>query len=939
MAPPARRSRRRAILVVAVVVFLLAASSIARFYTDVLWFQEVGFEAVLWKSIGTQALVGVVVALAVAAVVWANLLVAGRAAPVYGGFVVGGRTIVDPMERYRDALTPYVRWLRVGVAAGLGVLAGIGASAAWRTVLLWVNRVPFGERDPEFGRDAAFYVFELPFYRAVLDLTWFALIASLLVTLLAHAFHGSLRPQIGLRGVTPGALAHVSVLLGLMALVKAVQYYLGTFGLVFSERGVVTGASYTDVNAHLPALRLLTIISLVSAVLFIVNIRVRRLSLPLAAVGIWVLTSFLAGFVWPTAIQRFSVEPQELQRERDFIARNIASTRAGFGLSDVAATAFAATNDISAEGVEANANILANVRVWDPETLGIAYEQLQALRLYYKFPDVDIDRYEIDGEMRQVLLSPRELSLDDLPPGSRGWQNQHLQYTHGYGIVASLANSIGPAGQPDFLVSDVPGTVEEGAEDLALEQPRIYFGEAFEPAEYSIVNSAQAEVDYPADEVVRYNYEGQGGIELSSIFRKIAFAIRESDPNMVLSDLIEPDSRILFYRNVRDRVMRAAPFLAFDSDPYAAVVDGRIVWIMDGYTSTSWYPYSQRFDGGAAVVNPEEAGTLRGSVNYVRNSVKVVVDAADGTMDFYVVDEEDALIQAWRNAFPSLFTDEEPSDDLRAHFRYPEDLFNLQTEVYRTYHMQSPDDFFAKEDAWDLPANRPTYLLTQLPGETEEEFVLTRPATPRGKRNMISLMVARSDPDAYGELVSLSFPPQNPPNGPGQVESLISQDEEVSQAETLLGQEGSDTFFGSLIVLPIEDSILYVRPFFVTAEGVGIPELKRVAVVLGDEVVFEDTFDEALAELFDLEVPADGEGDGEPEEPAEPGEPREPREPGPDAPPELARIVEEAGRVYEAAQAALAAGDFEEYGRLIERLGRLLDRAGLLTEQAGNQAR
>ena len=934
MAPPARRSRRRAIAIVAVVVFLLGISSLARFYTDVLWFQEVGFESVLWTSISTQLLVGLAVAVAVALIVWVNLVVAARAAPVYGGFVVGGRTIIDPMERYRDALTPYLRWLRIAAAAVIGILSGIGASAAWRTVLLWMNRVPFGERDPQFGRDVAFYVFDLPFFRTALDLVWFALIASLLVTLVAHAFHGSLRPQLGLRGVTPGALAHVSVLLGLMALVKATQYYLGTFGLNFSERGVVTGASYTDVNAHLPALRLLTIISVVSAVLFIVNIRVRRLSLPLAAVGIWVLTSFLAGFVWPTAIQRFSVEPQELQREEEFIARNLEATRIGFDLAEVDRRPFPATPEISAEAVEASSNILANVRVWDPDTLALAYEQLQAIRLYYTFPDVDIDRYEVDGETRQVLLSMRELSLDQLPPGSRGWQNQHLQYTHGYGIVASLANSIGPAGQPDFLVSDVPGTVEEGAEDLALDQPRIYYGEEFEPAEYSIVNSSQAEVDYAADEVVRYNYEGEGGIELSSIFRKLAFAIRESDPNMVLSDLIEPDSRILFYRNVRDRVMRAAPFLSFDSDPYGAAVDGRLVWILDGYTSTPWYPYSQRFDADAAVAIGEEPGVLSGSVNYVRNSVKVVVDAADGTMKFYVVDEDDALIQAWRAAFPDLFTDEEPSADLQAHFRYPEDLFNLQTDVFRTYHMEEPDDFFAKEDAWDLPDSPATYLLTQLPGEIDEEFVLTRAATPRGKRNMVSLMVARSDPEAYGELVALTFPPQNPPNGPNQVESLIRQDEEVSQAETLLGQEGSRTSFGSLIVLPIEDSILYVQPFFVTAEDIGIPELKRVAVVLGDEVVFEETFDEALAVLFDLDAEDEEEPGlpGELEEPVDPGGPEEP------VSPELAEIVEEAGRVYEAAQEALAAGDFEEYGRLIERLGRLLDEAGLLTGQAGNQA-
>ncbi len=928
MASPARRPRRRAILVGAVVALLLGATSVARIYTDVLWFQEVGFESVLWTSIGTQALVGLAVAAAVALIVWVNLVVAGRAAPVYGGFVVGGRTIVDPMERYRDVLTPYLRWLRIAAAAAIGLLAGIGASAAWRTVLLWLNRVPFGERDPQFGRDVAFYVFDLPFYRAALDVLWFALIASLLVTLLAHAFHGSLRPQIGLRGVTPGALAHVSVLLGLMALVKAVQYYLGTFGLNFSERGNVTGATYTDVNAHLHALRLLAIISIVSAVLFIVNIRVRRLSLPLAAVGIWVLTSFLAGFVWPTAIQSFVVGPQELQRERKFIARNIAATREAFGLSDVETRAYPALNDLSADALTTSENVLNNVRLWDPGTMAAAYEQLEAIRLYYHFPDVDIDRYEIDGETRQVLISPRELSLEDLPEQSRGWQNQHLQYTHGYGVVASLANTIGPGGAPDFIVSGVPGRAEPGAEALEAEQPRVYYGEAFADSDYSIVNSGQAEVDYPTDEgLERFEYDGQGGIELSNVFRKIAFAMREGDPNIVLSGLVKPDSRVLVYRNVRDRVRRAAPFLSLDSDPYAATVDGRLVWILDAYTTSSWYPYSQRYPAGESVVENGASGVLSGDVNYVRNSVKVVVDAYDGSMKFYIVDEEDPLAQAWRGAFPSLFTDEEPSDDLRAHFRYPEDLFNLQTDVFRRYHMSEPDVFFTGEDAWELPVSAATYLLTQLPGEPEEEFLLTRPATPRGKKNMVSIMVARSDPERYGELLTLKMPSQSQVNGPEQAFSLINQDVEVSQARTLLGVRGSQVSFGSLVILPFEGSILYVQPIFVTAEGVGIPELKKVAVVLGDEVVFEDTFDEALAALFDVEVPDDGDPE-DPDEPVDPGDEGE-------APPELAALVEEAGRVYEDAQAALAAGDFEEYGRLIEELGRLLDEAGSLSGEEG----
>ncbi|MDQ3982532.1 MAG: UPF0182 family protein, partial [Actinomycetota bacterium] len=466
-------------------------------------------------------------------------------------------------------------------------------------------------------------------------------------------------------------------------------------------------------------------------------------------------------------------------------------------------------------------------------------------------------------------------------------------------------------------------------------QPRVYYGEGFEDSDYSIVNSGQAEVDYPTDEgLVRFEYDGVGGIELSNFFRKIAFAARESDPNLVLSGLVKGDSRVLIYRNIRDRIGRAAPFLSLDSDPYVATVDGRLVWILDAYTTTPWYPYSERYAAQESVVDTSKSGVLDGNVNYVRNSVKVVVDAYHGDMKLYIVDEEDPLVQAWRGAFPSLFTDEEPSADLRAHFRYPEDLFNLQTEVYRRYHMTEPDVFFANEDAWELPANPATYLLTQLPGELDEQFLLTRTATPRGKKNMVAIMVARSDPEAYGELLALEMPSQSQVNGPEQAFSLINQDVEVSQARTLLGDRGSIVTFGSLVILPIEGSILYVQPMFVTAENLGIPELKKVALVLGDEVVFEDTFDEALAQLFDLEEPTEPDEPAEPDEPDEPGEPVEPGEPDPA---ELARLVEKAGRVYEEAQDALAAGDFEEYGRLIEVLGRLLDRAGLLSERTGNQ--
>jgi uncharacterized protein len=945
---------KRAIVIVALIVVLAILFGSARFYTDVLWFKEVGFSSVLWKSLRTQFLVGLAVGLFTAVVVWLNLALATRFAPPFGSIridITGKRP--DGLDQARLALTPYMRWIRLGVSGLIGFLAGLSASSAWQLFLMWSHKQSFGIDDPQFGKDLGFYVFELPFLERIAGWVWFAIVAALVITIALQYFNGSIRPELGLRGVTPSALAHISVLLGLLALVKAYQYYLGTFTLNFSERGVVTGASYTDVHAQLPALRLLAIISIVSAILFLVNIRVRRLSLPLAAVGIWILTAFLAGTVWPQVVQRFSVNPQEEQRERPYIERNLEATREAFGLGEVDTVEFPAAASLAAEDVASNEALLQNIRLWDPAVLQRAYQQLQALRTYYQFKDVDVDRYLVDGQIRQVLLSTRELSLDDIPERSKTWQNLHLQYTHGFGVVASLANESTAAGAPSFLVRDVPGTVGEGAESFDIEQPRIYFGEGFQANEYSVVNSDQAELDYPLEEedsegtsIARHTYEGDGGIEVGNIFKRLAFAVREGDPNLVLSGLINPDSRILIYRNVRDRVRRAAPFLSLDNDPYPVVVDDRLTWVLDGYTSTRWYPYSERVNA-ADFVSRGESGVLSGTMNYVRNSVKVTVDAYDGSMKFYIIDEEDPLIAAWASAFPDLFTDEEPSDDLRAHFRYPEDLFSVQSEMFRTYHMTDPSDFYSKEDEWDVPPPprvqgfettsegeflSPTYLLLQLPGETEEEFVLTRPFTPRNRQTMVATMIAKSDPEDYGDISVLEFPRVRTVLGPQQVDNLINNDTAIAPILTLLRQQGSTVQFGSLVILPIEDSLLYVQPLFVTASSdtetaEGIPELKYVALVLGEEVVMAETFDEALAALLDLE-PTDPTPTPTPSPGVTPSPGASPTPtPEPPSDSELEELVEKAGKLYDRAQEALADGDFEEYARLIEKLGRLLSQA------------
>lgn len=930
---------KRSIIIGVVIVVILALIASTRFYTDLLWFQEVGLTSVLWKSIRTQFVVGLIVGLITGGIVFLNLWITSRVAPTY--LTPSGEGRPDPFDRYRVLVRPFVPWIRVAVAGFVAISAGVAASASWRTVLLWQNRVDFGVDDPQFGKDIGFYVFELPFLETLSSWFWFSIMAALLTSLAAHYFYGSIRPEVGFRGVLPGALAHVSVLLGTLAVIKAFQYWLGTYQLNFSERGTAVGASYTDVNAQLPALRLLAIISIISALLFLVNIQVRRLSLPIAAVGIWILTAFLAGTVWPFVVQRFSVEPQEPQRERPYIQRNLEATRTAFGLDEVEGVTYPALSDLTQEQLDLNESTLQNIRLWDPPVLEKAYEQLQAIRTYYQFTDVDIDRYVIGGQLRQVLLSARELSIGDVPERSRTWQNVHLQYTHGFGVVASLANASTAAGQPSFLIRNVPGIVTPGAEVIEPEQPRIYYGESFQDNEYSIVASKQDELDYPLEDgVQRNNYDGEGGIEIGNFFRRLSFAIRERDPNLMLSSLITGDSKILIYRNVRDRIRRAAPFLALDSDPYPVVIDGRMVWVLDAYTTTDNYPYSERFEAFDSVADRTAKGVLSGEMNYIRNSVKVVVDAYDGTMEFYIVDDTDPLIQAWNNAFPEIFSEEEPPPELVEHFRYPEDLFRLQSEVYRTYHMTDPLDFYTKEDEWNIPLTpqiegisttgeveggarsgvAPIYLLYTPPGESDERFVLTRPYVPRSRDNMISLLVASSDPDSYGEISVLEFPRSRSVLGPQQVDNLINQDVEASRTLSLLKQRGSDVQFGSLVILPIDGAILYVQPIFVTATSTseselgGIPELKFVAMVLGEEVVFQTDFASALAALFDVPI----------DEPTD--EPTPSPSPGDEEPPlgDVASLIEEAAALYEQAQQALVDGDFAEYGRLIEELGQVL---------------
>lgn len=882
-----RRSVRLTLVITGVVllVLILSLRSIATFYTDYLWFREVGQSSVFFKTLTAKIGLGLIFGALFFLLVWINLYIADRVAPRY--------VPVGPEEeligRYRDAIAPYRRWIRLGIAGVLGLFVGAAAVGHWSEWLLFLNRADFGTKDPQFGRDVGFLVFQLPFYEFLVN--WF-LTSLIFVTILVAVIHyvnGGIRFQTRrAERATPAVKVHLSVLFGVLALFKGWGYLLNQYELLYSQRGFEFsfGASATDVNAQLPALRLLVVIMVVVAILFLVNIRFRGWLLPAAAISIWVLVSFAAGGVFPLVYQRIKVQPQEAAAERPFVERNIRYTRLAYDIADgsgggVTVTAYPALPTLTAADVVDNAVTIKNVRLWDPKVLPANYKQLQSLRNFYDYKDVDVDRYffavtdlvtgAVERVPQQVLLGIRELEPTALP--SKSWVNLHLQFTHGYGLVMSEANSVDPTDlQPNLLIRDIPvkvtGTPAQGAA-LALDQPRTYYGE--EVGDYVIVNTGQREFDYPveAGPDVETIYEGKGGIRLSNLFVRAAFALRFANANPLISGQMNSGSRVMFHRDVSDRVHAVAPFLALDADPYPAIVGKRIVWIQDAYTHTGNYPYSQLANLARVPDSPFGLKTA-GRVNYIRNSVKVAIDAYDGTMTFYVVDPSDAIVRAYAKIFPSLFTFTAPSEELRQHFRYPEDLFRVQSDLYTQYHVTDPDQFYRQQDPWSIPANpseglppdpgvsrdlmEPYYLLMRFPEDPAgtEQFVILQPFTPRGKNNMVSFLVARSDPKGYGELVDYRLPLGTPIDGPSQVFSRINQQPEISRDKTLLNQQGSRFIQGNLLLIPVGTSILYVQPIYVTSsrQGTELPQFNRVVVVYGGQVVQGRTMDEAIERIF-----------------------------------------------------------------------------------------
>ena len=858
------RRRLGTVIVLGLLLLVFSASRIAVLVTDYWWFDTIGFREVFTTRIWTQILVGVVFGAVLALLIAVNLFIARRMRP----FFVPSTPQQAQVQRYRDLADPYLPWIIVGIALVFGVTSGITLSASWESWLLFFNGGEVGATDPTFDRDAGFYMFQLPLLQQIQTWLFTSLILTALLSAGAHYLLGGIRPEAEENKILPGVKAHLAILLALVLSVHTWGYWLNRYELNFSDRGTVMGASYTDVNADLPALYILMAVTGLAIILVLMAIRRRGFLLPGAAVALVVVGALVLQAAYPAAIQRLRVDPQELAREQEYIAHNIDSTTEAFGLDDIDLEPLPIANDLSEDDVIDNDVTLRNVRLWDTDVLETTYSELQALRPYYEFNEVSIDRYQIDGELRQVMIATRELS--ELQPEADSWQNRHITYTHGFGTVASQVNTANEQGQPVFLSSNIPPSGED--EIVPDDEPGIYFGD-FDDPPYNLLRTEADELDYEdaeGQEQVLTEYDGNAGVPIGGLMRRMMFGLRFADYNLVLTNLLEDDSVIIYNRQISERVQQVAPFLELDRSPYPVVHDGRVKWIVDAYTTSNNYPYSER-------QTLEVEGGSR-SVNYVRNSVKVVVDAYDGDVDLYRVEEDDAVLDAWESVFPDVIQPVSEAGDLADHFRYPQDLFRLQAELYTLYHIPDAPGFYNRADAWSIPTDpafaanqgsastadlaqadqrrlEPYYLLMRLPGEEEEEFVLIQPYLARERPNMVAWLAGRSDGENLNEMFAVRFPTDQQVLGPMQAQARIQQDDDISAYITLRSREGSDVVFGNLQVLPIADSILYVQPLFLENPQAQIPELARVALVMGERTAFDQTLAGALSQLIGVEVP------------------------------------------------------------------------------------
>jgi uncharacterized protein len=889
-----------------IIALLVVFSLFAGYYGDWLWFQNLGYGAVFTTVLSAKILLFFVFFLAFGIFAWLNIAIARKR----GGYT---RSLKVPFADRPPRLTDiafsdrFAKYSWAAIILFFSFIMGSQASGAWETVLKFLHASKFGIADPIFSKDAGFYVFRLPLYDFLQG--WY--LYSVVIVSLGVLTSYFVDQAVGLQGnrfyVNQKARSHLAFLGGLFFLGIALVFRLNLYSLMYSTSGVAYGASYADVHAQIPAYWAVLVTSLIVAILFFLVPFLNKWKYVFYSIGLFF--AVLVGFAWiyPGLIEQYEVKPSELTKETPYILNNIEFTRLGFGLNKVEEKPFTVGQPMTYDEMKANDSTIHNIRLWDTRPLIETYRQLQEIRLYYNFKNVDVDRYHLNGKYTEVALAARELPASELPARASTWLNIHLKYTHGYGLVMSPVNEITEAGMPNLIVQNIPPS----SSVLSIGRPEIYYGE--QTSQYVLVNTKTKEFDYPSgNQDVYTSYQGKGGVQLSSLLRRLVYAWKFSDINILLTDYLTSTSRIMFHRIITDRDNTIAPFLQYDSDPYLVVgKDGKLYWIHDAYTTSGMFPYSQPFYGGQ-----NYAG-----INYIRNSVKVVIDAYNGDVSYYVIDPSDPVIQTYEKIFPTLFKPvSEMPTFLKGHIRYPMDLFEIQAEMFRTFHMTNPQVFYNQEDLWSLPKEvynqqeqpmLPYYIIMKLPDTKSEEFILMVPFTPSNKNNMVAWLCARCDGDNYGQLLEYSLSKDKLIYGPLQIDARINQKPDISSELTLWNQMGSSVIRGNLLVIPIEHSFLYVEPVYLQSEQSKMPELKRVIVSLGDKLQMRDNLDDALRAVFSADTVSSVQT-----QEALSGIPTGP----------LSGMAQEALSHYNKALEYLKNGDWSNYGQELNKLKGVLQR-------------
>ena len=954
---------------IAIVVALgIVVSVAASVWTEVLWYDSVGYEEVFRTELLTKVVLFVLGFAITAALVASSLVVGWRTRPIYAPVTPQQQNL----DQYREAIEPLRKVAMVVIPGVLGLLAGTGAAGQWKTYLLWRNGVSFGRKDAQFNLDLSFFVFTLPWIRFLLGFLTMALVMALVAAAFTHYVYGGLQVQGRGERTTRAARTHLAILLAAIVLVRAASYWFDRYSLATKDSRLLTGIGYTDANAVLPTKVILAVAAVMTAGLFIASIWTRSWRLPAVGVGLLVVTSVVFGSIYPALVQRFQVRPSEKSLEQKYIQRSIDATRAAYGIDGLSSTPYTATTEAKPDQLRDDAETIPGIRLVDPIVVSPTFKQLQSVKSYYAFPDaLDVDRYSVGGKVRDTVVAVRELDLDGVPQNQRNWLNDHTVYTHGFGVVAAYGNQRTADGEPVFYEQNIPQTGPLG--DF---QPRIYFGE--KSPDYSIVGGAPGaaprEFDYPDNSAAgqkNTTYSGGGGVKLSSIFRQAAYALKYRELNFLLSDAVTDQSRILDHRKPLERVERVAPWLTLDGNPYPAVVDGRVQWIVDGYTTTADYPYSRlkEIDNATSDSTTATSSAVRpigsGQVNYIRNSVKATVDAESGAVKLYTWDEKDPLLKAWSNAFGNtVLPMSQISGDLMAHLRYPEDLFKVQRQVLTQYHVTDAASFYGGQDYWEVPedpaqearnVDQPPYYLTlKMPDQDSAKFSLTTTFKPVGDRQVLSGFLA-VDADAgstsgkpssdYGKLRLLELPKDSQVRGPGQVQNDINSSNQTSPAFSLTlsqflnnaRQQGSRVTLGNLLTLPVGGGLLYVQPIYVSANSTSSFPLSRATVVaFGNKLAWSDTLDGALDGLFGGRSGAtagdSGTGSGTGSTPTTPTTPTTPST-GNAA---LAQVLADIQSAYDDGQKALKAGDFAAYGEAQKKLDDAIKRAVAASPKGGS---